>query len=414
MAVTVSQANAFFTDIVQPQIRQTFEEKHILLDLLMQGRAQRTNARGGGAIVKAYVSPNPSNGALDEGAYLPAEGSPVDVEMRVPYRRKWKTGGFTGDTLDLDDDNAIKGVFTTYTRRDTESFKKELSQQCYGDGSASKGIVSAVTSTGAGGVLVINGDARQSSQLIVGGRMVLYTSGGTAHNQSGAVTLSVITAINRSTHAVTFDAVPTDAAVNDLILYENSFNRDIHGLAYHVNDDTGTYQSVSRLTYPNLRATVTDASSGALSVSMIDTLITKVGIVATGTAADEPVMMISHPAQQQAYRSLGYSLTRNVGAAGNAKLDLGFPTVAHNGMAWRVDNDCPRDRIYFFRPSAIQRFVVMEPGLLKRGGEVLRMKPGSGIHADVWLYYIGFKGDLGGVAPNSLGLIKNLAVPSGL
>jgi len=412
MAVTVAQANSFFLEIVQPDIRRAFEERHPLLDILMEGKKQPVNSRGGGVRIVTYLSPNPSNGALDEGAYLPTEGSPVDVEMRVAFRRKWKTGGVTGDVLDLDDNNVITGIFRTYSKRDTESFKKEINQQCYQDGSGSKGIVSAVTTTGAGGVLVINGDARGSRQLIVGGRMQLSTSGGTAH-AVGAAT-SVITAINTSTHAVTFDIVPTDAAVNDLIVYENSYGRDIHGLAYHVNDDTGTYQNVSRLTYPSLRSTVTDAASGALSVSMIDTLLTKMSIASSADDPNEPVMMISHPAQQAAYRTLGYALTRNVSAAGNAKLDLGFPMVSHNGIPWKVDNDCPRDRIYFIRQSAIQRFVVKNPQMLDRGGNVLRQKPGTGTYADVWLWFLTFKGNLGGVQPNSLGLIKNLAVPSGL
>lgn len=412
MAYTVAQANSFFLEYVPKQIRRSFEERTPLLDILMRGRAQRTNNRASGTRITSYQSPNPSNGALDEGAYLPTEGSPVDVEMRVSFVRKWKTGGITGDVLDLDDDNVIAGILATTTKRDTESFRKELNQACYGDGSGSKGIVSAVTSTGAGGILVINGDARQSRQLIVGGRMQLYTSGGVAHATGASV--SIITAINPSTHAVTFDNVPTNAAVNDLVVFENSYGRDIHGLAYHVNDDTGTYQGVSRATYPNLKATVTDAATAALAVSQIDVLLTKMQVASSAAAPDEVAMMISHPAQQQAYRSLGYALTRNVAATGNAKLDLGFPDVAHNGLPWKVDNDCPRDRIYFIRPSAIQRFVVREPGLLNRGGETLRMKPGSGIHGDVWLYYLTFKGDLGGVQPDALGLIKGLAVPSGL
>lgn len=414
MAVTVSQANSFFLEIVQPDIQKAFEERHPLYDILMEGKGQPTNSRDGGVRITAYVSPNPSNGALDEGAYLPTEGSPVDVEMRVAFRRKWKTGGVTGDVLDLDDNNVITGIFRTYSKRDTESFKKEINQQLYQDGSGSKGIVSAVTSTGAGGVLVINGDARGARQLIVGGRMQLFTSGGTQHS-TGATT-SVITAINLSTNAVTFDNVPTNAAVNDLVVYENSYGRDIHGLAYHDNDATGDYQGLTnaRTLYPGLRSTVSDASSGALSVSMIDVLLTQMEVASSAENPNEPVMMISHPAQQQAYRSLGYSLTRNVSATGNAKLDLGFPTVSHNGMPWKVDNDCPRDRIYFIRPSAIKKYVVKNPQLLDRGGNVLRQKPGTGTYADVWLWFLTAKFDLGSTMPNALGLIKNLAVPSGL
>lgn len=413
MAVTVAIANSFFKEIVQPDMRKVFEERYPLLDILMQGKAQNTNPRAGGARITAYVSPNPSNGALDEGAYLPTEGSPVDVEMRVPYVRKWKTGGFTGDTLDLDDDDVIAGIFRTYTRRDMVTFKKELNQQSYGDGSGSKGIVSAVTSTGAAGVLVINGDARASRQLVVGGRMQFFTSGGTQH-LTGAST-SVITAINPATNAVTFDNVPTNAAVNDYVVYENSFNRDLHGLAYHVNDATGDYQGLTnaRTLYPGLRATVQDASSAALTVSMIDTLLGRMEVASSADNPNEPAMMISHTAQVQAYRSLGYALTRNVGAAGNAKLDLGFPMVSHNGLPWKVDNDCPRDRIYFIRPSGLQRYVVREAGMLDRDGKTLRMKPGTGTYADVFLYFLSFKGDIGSQMPNTLGLVKNLAVPSG-
>lgn len=412
--VTTTTLNSWFIEYVQPETRKMFEEKHILLDLLMEGKSQKNNPRAGGARITAYVNPDASNGALDEGAYLPLPGAPEDVEMRVPVRRKWKTGAVTGDVLDMDDANTIGNLLSGTTKRQSQSFKKEMNQQCYGDGSGSKAIVSAVTSTGAGGILVLAGDGRGSRQILKNGRMQLFTSAGVAHATGAAV--STVTANNTSTNAVTFDNVPTDAAIGDLVVYENSYGRDIHGLEYHDNDDTGTYQGLTngRSLYPSLRSTVTDASNGALSTSLIDVLLTKMEVADTMDASQSNLVMISHPVQQQAYRALGYSLTRNVNASGNAKLDLGFPQVAHNGIPWKTDRDCPKTIIYFINMAALQRFVIREAGLLNRGGEVLRMKPGSGIHGDVWLYYFSFKGDIGCVQPNALGKIKALAVPAGL
>jgi hypothetical protein len=410
--VTTTTLNSWFIEYVQPETRKMFQEKAVLLDLLMDGRSQKNNPRAGGARITAYVAPDASNASLDEGAYLPLPGAPTDVEMRVPIRRKWKTGAVTGDVLDLQDSNTIGNLLSGTTKRMAQSFKKEINQQCYQDGSGAKGIVSAIT-TGAAGTATMNGDARGARQFLVGARMNFYTTAGVAHVTGASV--STVTAVNVATGVVTFDSVPTDAVVGDIVTYEGSYGRDIHGLAYHVDDATGTYQGLTngRTTYPSLRATVTDASSGALSTSLIDVLLTKMEITSSSEVGGQ-MYMISHPAQQQAYRSLGYSLTRNVNASGNNKLDLGFPNVAHNGIPWKTDVDCPRDRIYFITPGGLQRFVVREPGLLNRGGQTLFMKPGTGIHADSVLFYFSFKGDIGSPQPNSLALIKALAIPSGL
>lgn len=410
--VTTTTLNSWFIEYVQPETRKMFEEKHVLLDLLMDGRSHKNNPRAGGSRITAYVAPDASNASLDEGAYLPLPGAPTDVEMRVPIRRKWKTGAVTGDVLDLQDSNTIGNLLSGTTKRMAQSFKKEINQQCYQLGDGAKGIVSAVV-TGAAGTATMNGDARGARQILVGARMNFYTAAGVAHVTGAAV--STVTAVNVATGVVTFDSVPTDAVAPDILTYEGSYGRDIHGLSYHVDDATGTYQGLTnaRTLYPSLRATVTDASSGALSVTLIDTLLTKMEIVSSSEGGGQ-MYMISHPAQQQAYRALGYSLTRNVSASGNSKLDLGFPNVAHNGIPWKTDVDCPRDRLYFITPGGLQRFVVREAGLLNRGGQTLFMKPGTGVHADVMNFYFSFKGDIGSPMPNSLALIKGLTVPAGL
>jgi hypothetical protein len=309
--------------------------------------------------------------------------------------------------MDIEDDLMLEGALKLNTKRDTLTFKKKLNQMCYDDGSNTLGTVTAIT-TGALGTATLGG-ALGASRILVGARLNFYTTAGVIHITGIAV--STVTAVNPTTGVVTFDSVPTNAVVGDVVVWEGSFGMGFHGLAYHVNNDTGTYQGVSRATYTTLKATVVDASGAALSVAMIDRILRSMRVVSGVNIPQDDIVMISHPDQELAYRTLGYALTRTVQASDNKKLDLGFPMVAHNGLRWKLDNDCPRDRIYFLRLSTFIAFMNRKPDLLiDENGDSLRLKPGSGVYAWDYQFEMLCSGDIGCLNPLANGVIKNLAL----
>ena len=403
-----TRAQVIMRTRISDKITKTFEQDAILLDLFMQGKAQTNNTLGAG--IAAYVSPNPSFGAMAEAAYFPVPGETEDVLMKVYSVDQAQTGKISGRLMDIPDDLMLEGALSLNTKRDTLTFKKKLSQFCYGDASGSLGVVAT---SGISGLNVTFGGARGSSQILKGARLQFYTAGGTQHAGTiGAAAVCTVLSNNLATGVVAFDQLPSNAADADIVVYEGSYGLGFHGLAYHVNDDTGTYQGVSRASYATLRATVLDAAGGSLTVAMIDKILKRMRVALGVNVPLDDIVMISHPDQELAYRTLGYALNRVVPLGqGTSKFDLSFGMASHMGLRWKLDNDCPRDRIYFLRMSSFQRFMNRNPGLLiDENGDSLHLKPGSGTYAWEYHYYMLCSGDIGCINPLANGCIKNLAL----
>jgi len=406
---TTATAQVIMRTVVADKIVKTFEQDPVLLDMFLDGKNNKLNSLGAG--IAAYVQENPSLKSLLESDYFPVPGETADVLMKITAVDQAQSGHISGRLLDIPDALMLEGALSRVTRDDTETFKKKLNQQSYMNGT---GVLANVTArvTGVAGTATVAG-ALGVSRLIVGARVNFYTTAGVIHQAGGSV--SVITAINPSTLVVTFDFVPTDAAGSDIIVAEGSYGLAFHGLAYHVNDEMGDYQghAQARTLYSRLRAAVIDAGGGALSVSLIDRLLRTLRTMNTagvnGTMDD--IVMISHPDQQLAYEQLGYGLTRTVAASGNAKLDLGFPRFMHKGLRWKLDNDCPRDRMYFLRLSTFQTWMNRKPGLfIDANGDSLRLKPGSAVYGWDYQFQMLCSGDIGCTNPSANGVIKNLAL----
>src|SRR5437667_2007140 len=97
-----TRAQVIMRTRISDKITKTFEQDAILLDLFMQGKAQTNNTLGAG--IAAYVSPNPSFGAMAEAAYFPVPGETEDVLMKVYSVDQAQTGKISGRLMDIPDD----------------------------------------------------------------------------------------------------------------------------------------------------------------------------------------------------------------------------------------------------------------------------------------------------------------------
>jgi len=404
----VAEAEVIMLEIVDPDIAKVFEEEAILWNLLDAGEAKYTNNRG--VRLVTHVRQNGGMTWYGEGGPLPVGGTSRKVDMRVFYTRFAISGTLTGDAIDTTSRESLAEGLSSRMAEDTATAIKEFSQQLYENGTGIKATTTAVTTGAAGSITAAN--TYGVRRVIVGALYNLYSSAGVA--RTTGITNMTCTAVDVGAGTATFDSVPTDATSTDVLVLAGSYNRAIHGLPYHVNDDTGFYQGQSRSTYTKLKAVVLDANSAALSVSLLDKLIYR-SMYRTGTKVSmDDVMIVSSPTQEHAYKSLGYNLKRFVGPGG--KLDLGYKTIEHNGMPWLLDVDCSDSDIYMLRTKTWGKYQVRPLGLLREDGKVLHMIPNvtstsSAANTSMterYTYYIIAKCDVGCKQPHMNSRLKNL------
>lgn len=412
MAYTTTTASTLMRQKLDPAIHMTFQQDDTTFAMFEEDvKSERVHGAGRDFVFDVGI--NASFGSLTEGANMPTVGSPSFVKGTLNYTRQWKSGEISVDILKMGSDqdfieravgeNSAPGPI----QRDTRAFRKVLNEFIFETGNGAKAVIAT---GGISGTNITMGGNFLARKIPVGMRAQFYTTGGTQRT-GGSVTVSTVTA--KSGAVVTFDAVPSDIAATDLVVYENSYNRAPYGLGTYVTDASSTIlTSINTATYTDLKASVVDAASADVSPGLMDQMVTKVANRCGYNIPANDFVLVSHRAQQDKYRAQGYSLTRNVSASGNAKLDLGFPDVAHNGMRWKADIDCDPSDIWALRLKTWRIEYLEKPGIFEVGGDKLFLKPGSGIHAAALLYYIHAMYNLATVAPHMNGRIKSLAFSS--
>ena len=409
MAYSTTDATVLMTDYVEPDVRDSFQEEENTFKAFMEGPKVRTNVRG--RRISFNIAPNPSYGSLAEGSALPVGGAGGEIEAKVFYFNQFMVGEINKEVLEQDNDKAIIGLLSNRQTRDNVTFRQRQNVWMFGNGSGSLAVIaSSVTTT-----IVMGGDYG-SENIIAGSRLWFYTSAGVRRVGGGAVTSTVLTNDSLSGGTtITVDQVPNDLAATDYAVYENSSALAPHGLAYHVDDASGTWFTINTATYPTIKATVHDAASNPLLPGMIDLTQAK---ARKRTGVNVPVndrAIISHVTQEYNYRQLGYELFRNVAASGNNKLDLGFPGAAHNGMRWKLDLNCQRSVLYGLKLSDFAIVFIRLPGFYAlANGDKLWQKPTEGGVYDRLQFAICARYDLVCRERRNQWRIINLPYPSGI
>lgn len=408
---TTTLGSVLMKDRIEPVLRKSFQEEDNLFAAMMdESPKERTNPRG--RRVGIRVQANASYGSPTEGALMPQPGQPLDIEANIKYLNQFKLGEVSGEIKDLPSEDSIVSFLARNQKDDTQTFNHTQNVLLFGVGTGSHGVVTGgITGTTAtfDPATTDNG----SREIMIGARMQFYSTGG-VQRTGGSVTVSTVTANNKATGAVTFDAVPSDVVATDIIVYENSYGRGTHGLPYHIDDANGTWLTVNRATYPDTKGVVHDAANTALSAGMIDLAQLKVKNKSGVNVPINDFVLVSHPTQKYNYRQLGYALTRVINATGNKRLDLGFPEATHNGMRWKEDLCCAPSDLWGLRLSTWAIEFVKLPGFYEfDDGRRLIQKPGAGVYYDAFQYAIYARYDVICKDPKSNFRIKRLTYTAG-
>jgi hypothetical protein len=390
------------------------------------GEAQTTNSRG--AYFIAELEANPSNRAYPEGGQYASFNFPVSKRMRVFYTRHSQGRGYTGDEWAQIRDAEASVVVTSLSKdvkRQMMELKREINRQCWGNGD---GVVATATAN-TGAVVTFAGHPWTYFILPRGSYNWVSTAGVVRVNGGSTPFVSTCLSKNPATQQATFSALPSDFANTDRLVWEDSYMRALHGVPYHVNNDTGMYQGQSRAQHPNLRATIQDAAVASvpqpLTLALLDNVEFQAqfihGVDDDAVSDTDDWQWWVSGTQYAAYIRLGDPLTRVIKDAGNQVLDLSYDTKGNGAKhrhRWQLDETHPDDRIDGLKTSTFKKFVAPngEPGVIPNArGDFMRDVPGfdssgQGGYMDLFGFYLGFKMDLGNLSPFSNGAIINLSM----
>lgn len=405
---------------LNPKVQDAFVNEPILL-MMLENALDSTKVNNKGEDITIRTAPSPSFGALGESALLPVAGSPTYQKFNIVNKLHYAQGEISGlawlmqdvDTIGKGRVRQAAGMLAELIEGETDDFRKKLNRFAYGTGNGALGSPITARVTGAAGTATINPAAslNGSEQIPLGARVNFSTTAGVLHVTGASV--STVTANDVSTGTATFDSVPTDAAVGDIIVYESSYGNCMNGLRYLVQNANITFQGVVlSASTGNLKANIVDASAANWSQGLVDRAITRTKVASGINRPVNDFVILTHPKQSDAIRNAGYAL--NVATTGTdraaGKLDLGFPLVSTNGMRVREDVDSGVSEMWGLRLSTLKRYALFEPGMMEIiPGSMLAPKPGSSNYYHIYQYAFAFIGNMAVTNPAANFLISNLA-----
>jgi hypothetical protein len=215
-----------------------------------------------------------------------------------------------------------------------------------------------------------------------------------------------VTALTNTT--ATVNAVPANTANTDVMVLSGSLYKAPRGLSYLINNDTGTFQLLSRATYPQLKSPVTDLAGSAISVADF-IKIKNLLIARAGVGKAKTVTAIMSLAQDDALRRLGMNYKRWDGDA--KTFDGSFDKFQSGDTVAFIDPDCDEDRIYLVCKGEIKKYTERPFGIYNMDGNSIRMRSGvSGYGSDAYTGAIGAHYNFGTSDPRCHALIKRASV----
>lgn len=405
--VNISTILPALNQISDNVLRPQFEQEKATYNLFEQAAgAQFVNGKG--FRIPSYLRPPTGVGGIAEGGSFKQPGAETHDDMYVSPMSLTMAFEFTGRVLAnvKDSSSLIKGMNGLMEMR-TTALMKEANYQAFDDGTGARGIYKSGTTT----MLLYNpinhtplagyGSTKGATHVQVGESYDVYDATFATYRQT-------ITPSSKTNTSIVIPAAVSGATDTDVLVLSGSLYKVPRGLAYIVNNDTGTFQLLSRSTYPQLKAPVTDLNGAAISVA--DFIKTKNLLIArAGVGKAKTVVAIMSLAQDDALRRLGLNFKRWDGEA--KTFDGSFDKFQSGDTVSFIDPDCDEDRIYLVCKSEIKKYVERPFGIFNMDGNSIRMRSGAtGYGSDAYTGAIGAFYNLGTSDPRCHALIKRAAI----
>lgn len=219
----------------------------------------------------------------------------------------------------------------------------------------------------------------------------------TSRTSSAGVTVSTITPSSAGGNATVVFSGSVATTTNDVVVRgiagANNSYMGLHG----ATSSSGTFQNLSRSTYPILKGNVI-TGSGAINETNLQQLLSLIEI----NGDESPDFFLAGQGNFDAYTSLGYAQKRFM----DNKVDKGFSQADFNGIPFRKDKDCPPAEVTAVNKAYIKNGQLTGLSWMEEDGSVLKWDTGYAAYKAVARQY----GNICYTRPNCLGRIDTLTV----
>lgn len=395
---------------VVADIQTQFENQTIAYNsVTKRGKKDFVNLKG--ERIPSYLRRPTGISAGVEGFSFNVPGNPVwddmyvyPAEVALPYELTDRTiRNFSAGS----EHTQIKGV-SDYLARVAEALTKKLERVMWGDGS---GLVATCTSASS---LTITftiaaasgfGSTKGAVWIELGELYDVITSTGAVRGQVRFTSKTATTA----TATLFSGFAAADIASTDILVEANGYNNFPRGFAYIVNNDTGTFQLLSRATYPELKANVVDLAGATITVSDFDQAVSLLEIRGDSFEGAKSGIDVWMPvSQHSALCRLGQNLKRFSGT--DSKFDGSFQSFGFGNLTINKAVDCDEDRIYFNKSNDLFCLEEKPFGAYSTDGVEMYRKMGTnGVGSTSNVGALGVAYQLGAMQPRTYTLIKRAA-----
>lgn len=267
------------------------------------------------------------SGADFDGDTLASGGNSGFQNLYVPYRTMSTTGLITQAAIDNDDGKSKYHPLVGEMNSTKLLAAKKLNRHLLmGDGT---GRIAELTAEESGSTVTCAPTTvfgNKGVQFVPPGKKVqIYDPTGVTQRGTGKLTVSTSTIPVKTTGVITFtSAVDASATTGDIVVPEGMGARGVHGLPYWVAN-SGSLFELARATYPGLKSTMVDGSSGSLMVlieSLFSQMMHYVGEEAIEGKSGGGYEIFWSPTQREKYRK--EAIGTGIAMLGESKVESGF------------------------------------------------------------------------------------------
>lgn len=403
MASTTTTLDAILKDRYEGPMGDAINKSHPLLEKL-KPREHKWSGRK--LVYSVALGRNMSPRSHAENTALPVAGSAAVDDTAIYAKKISGRMSLTEDLINAANGGDASFVPALKFELDqlTESCSHELSRQLYGN----KLLVSSAYPTGI--LTQVNGTVNDATIVVDDNRWLevgkTYRIGTTA--ELASTTSATGTVLSKSgTTGVTFTAA-VDVVDNDYIVQGdslgNSYDAEISGLEFMVDDANDNFEGINTGTYTNWKSTVIGNSGTARALTLELMAVTYDTI--QNTSGYEPDFILMHNSARRRYVTLLQSDVRfDAGKFEGGWSKLSFSNGSRPTQV-ETDVSCTYGKIYMLNSKELELAARTPWKFLDRAGAVLRQVE----NYDTWEATYTWAGQLTTRNRNRHGVLEDLTV----
>lgn len=395
MPATMATVAAILKEIYEPKVREQLENSTKALKRIEKSGEGITTEVGGKYVAfPIHTRRNAGIGARNEMEALPTPGQQGFAGARVPLKYLYGGLRLTGQLFELAEKNYQ--AFASALDQEVDGLKndlqKDLNRQVYGN---STGVIATVTADGANTVTVSDASFLQL------GMQIDIVDGTTFGNATPTVKVSDRQITSIVGNVVTYSGADGTLVAGDAIVRKGNANREWSGLGSMISA-TSVYQNLDPSIEPTWKSVI-DSNSGTnrplsegLMILMSDNIHQQGG--------DVSVIFASRGVRRAYYNLLVQQRQFvNTESFDGGFKGLGFATD-EGDIPVVVDNDCPKNRMYFLNEKEITLYREGEWSFMNRDGSMWSRVTGfDAYEAQMYQY-----SEIGCHRRNSQGLLADI------